>query len=598
MKKSLRLFAIFFVAISLITLFAIDTSAESDNSLRYGRQTLYSRPNSSALVYVYDKLASECASYERPSISIQGGYSITLDELHDVFNIFLNDYPEYFWLTGGYNYTTVSGKLTSIKPGYKSWTKNQLIAMKQELDSKVNELTFDLANKSQYDKSVILHDRLAACVEYVSTANDQTAYGALVEGRAVCAGYAKAYQLLLHKVGIPGWYVRGSSKTVNSGQTVNHAWNLVSIDGKWYYTDVTWDDQGETTYHAYLNLPFATIEEDHTAIDFNQYLPVSNSYEANYFYRNGLIMNSFSEDAVASLLKNNEFETSIFVMCDFNTFKKQLTDNFRNIIKKTGVSYSSYSYKLKYIGREMIISVTLKGGSNILQHVHMLTRINAVEPTCSKGGNITYYPCACGKYFADPEAKIEILNKNSVLLPKSDHEPLDSYKYDTNEHWYTCRFCNNIIASSIGAHADSNKDYSCDTCGYNIPKQTGSTTAATANTTQSENNNDLPNNNELPVTTAPQSSDDVPHSTDAPQTTPQSDDTPDTSATESTGKDITLGNESKPTSPNDNDNDNDNEPSDQTQSSNKMTTVFTFVAIGFGAVGVSCITVSIFIKKR
>ena len=79
------------IAISLFALMSINVNAESGNALRYGRQTLYSRPNSSALVAVYDRLAAECASSEQHSIEFQGGCNISLDELHEVFNVFFND---------------------------------------------------------------------------------------------------------------------------------------------------------------------------------------------------------------------------------------------------------------------------------------------------------------------------------------------------------------------------------------------------------------------------------------------------------------------------------------------------------------------------
>lgn len=61
-----------------------------------------------------------------------------------------------------------------------------------------------------------------------------TAYGALVEGDAVCQGYALAYKLLLDKCGI-------DSVLVTSNE-MGHAWNLVKLDGSWYHVDVTWDD--------------------------------------------------------------------------------------------------------------------------------------------------------------------------------------------------------------------------------------------------------------------------------------------------------------------------------------------------------------------
>ena len=95
---------------------------------------------------------------------------------------------------------------------------------------------------SDLEKALVLHDYIALNTEY-----DYQGYlngnlpnsvftieGTLVEGKAVCQGYALAYQYLLNKVGIESKYVASSA--------MNHGWNLVKIFGRWYHVDVTWDD--------------------------------------------------------------------------------------------------------------------------------------------------------------------------------------------------------------------------------------------------------------------------------------------------------------------------------------------------------------------
>ncbi|MBO5670640.1 MAG: hypothetical protein J6S41_03745, partial [Clostridia bacterium] len=97
----------------------------------------------------------------------------------------------------------------------------------------------DLPDGNDYDKALYLHDALAAHVSYVKTGDHQTAYGALVGKKAVCAGYAAAYQLLMKRAGIRNWTVEGSSIDSRTGQTVPHAWNLVWISNDvCVYTDV------------------------------------------------------------------------------------------------------------------------------------------------------------------------------------------------------------------------------------------------------------------------------------------------------------------------------------------------------------------------
>lgn len=59
------------------------------------------------------------------------------------------------------------------------------------------------------------------------------AYGALVDGLAVCDGYTGAYNLLLKLEGIK------CSALFND----SHIWTLAALDGREYHIDVTWGDQ-------------------------------------------------------------------------------------------------------------------------------------------------------------------------------------------------------------------------------------------------------------------------------------------------------------------------------------------------------------------
>lgn len=86
----------------------------------------------------------------------------------------------------------------------------------------------------QYDPYVANNheEYTAGGVTYRENTLVYSAYGAFVEGNAVCQGYALAFQALMNRAEIPCYFVSGQ----------NHAWNVVPMDGTWYYVDVTWDD--------------------------------------------------------------------------------------------------------------------------------------------------------------------------------------------------------------------------------------------------------------------------------------------------------------------------------------------------------------------
>lgn len=66
-----------------------------------------------------------------------------------------------------------------------------------------------------------------------------SAYGPLVEGKAVCSGYSDAMAIFLNKIGIKNYKI--SNEVLNNNEE-GHVWNYALVDGKWYHLDLTWDD--------------------------------------------------------------------------------------------------------------------------------------------------------------------------------------------------------------------------------------------------------------------------------------------------------------------------------------------------------------------
>ena len=86
-------------------------------------------------------------------------------------------------------------------------------------------------------------------------------YGGLVEGKAICAGYALILHQALLYTGIKSQYV-----CVHSIEGNGHAWNQIQIDGKWYNADPTWDSstiQMQKKY-KYMLLNDKVFEESHS----------------------------------------------------------------------------------------------------------------------------------------------------------------------------------------------------------------------------------------------------------------------------------------------------------------------------------------------
>ena len=110
------------------------------------------------------------------------------------------------------------------------------------LDNIKNEILSRTGN-DDFENLKIVHDYLVDTIEYDGEAGKSiyNIYGALVNKKAVCEGYARSYKLILDELGIPCIIACGVAKN-SSGDTESHAWNYVQIDGNWYAVDVTWDD--------------------------------------------------------------------------------------------------------------------------------------------------------------------------------------------------------------------------------------------------------------------------------------------------------------------------------------------------------------------
>lgn len=145
---------------------------------------------------------------------------------------------------------------------------------------------------SDYQKELALHNYLVKHCKYsdvlshAKTSHIYDAYGALVEHKAVCDGYAQALQLLYACAGVTSKYISGTA-TSDTG-SMDHAWNLVKLGEDWYHVDATWNDpvpdRGKSTItHPYFNVPDAFIQGSHTW-DASKY-PKADAKKMNYYTR-------------------------------------------------------------------------------------------------------------------------------------------------------------------------------------------------------------------------------------------------------------------------------------------------------------------------
>lgn len=290
----------------------------------------------------FEQAVYESLKNHEPKIDIKKyGYTFS-DE-----NILINDYlkiitshPELYYVETTCGYSGIDNTFTNITPAYLSdfnGNNNQFDPKYDTIfENKVNEIYNSVIQTEMEDdeKALALFDYFVNNVTYDhdtansnnsknQTATSFTAYGAIVNGSAVCQGYSLAYGLLMDKCGIEWKYV--------SSDSMNHAWDMIKLDDKWYHVDVTWGDgfeqnQPNLIAHEYFlrsDKTFMTAENpDDRHHDWDDTLPKCNSkkYEAtNYPFNKKEQDENFL--GLGSYIYNNGY-FYVKVLFDDNTFTK------------------------------------------------------------------------------------------------------------------------------------------------------------------------------------------------------------------------------------------------------------------------------------
>lgn len=198
------------------------------------------------------------------------------------------------------------------------------------LDTRVDNIVSAAitAQMSEYEKEKVLHDYIVnhCAYDYKNLQNNSvpatsfTQYGVLVLGKGVCQGYADAMYRLCREAGLECRVVIG--KANDSGNWVNHAWNIIKIGGQYYQLDVTWDDPvmadgTQTLNYNYFNLTNAEMGLNHSW-DTSAY-PLCSAAQYNYYVYNDLLVSDIDElEACINEEIQQRSSSFIFKLQDFS----------------------------------------------------------------------------------------------------------------------------------------------------------------------------------------------------------------------------------------------------------------------------------------
>ncbi|MDD6401826.1 MAG: transglutaminase-like domain-containing protein [Lachnospiraceae bacterium] len=276
---------------------------------------------------------------------------LTLSMLSGKRNIDLKDFPEAkdsLQLQDAFLEAYYQNPLILGINGYNTLSNNDYIAisydyteeeqaqMQKEIRAKVAEISASIITDGMTDeeKEIAINEYLCSHIEYDYDALDDAsnnnyrtvsdkfrnsfnAYGALVEGKCVCQGYAAAFKLLADAAGLESIMVTGMLE----GE-VPHAWNKVKINDVWCVIDTTNNDS-EFVANALFNVPDEVsskvlVEDDKYMLD--SYIANYENKAANYEYYH--LTNNYYDIAqageeIANKLKENE-GAKIIIRTDYD----------------------------------------------------------------------------------------------------------------------------------------------------------------------------------------------------------------------------------------------------------------------------------------
>ena len=270
------------------------------------------------------------------------------------------DHPDVFWI-GVYYYDHLGGKTNVDFDPITGMKAEDIEPMHEELVKAADELIESVPDGlDEYETVLYVHDYIADNCEYdyagLKTGESNimyTAYGALVEGKAVCQGYAEAYSYVMRRLGFDAGTVQGDTYNF-----AGHAWNYIKINGEYYWVDITWDDAGKGNPTSHTYFLFNDEMQSHTRyLDWDQnFGPVCDSLTDNYFVKNGLYFEKYDRDAVGEKIENCSDSMIELRFADFDTYKEAVDDLIGS--KKLGKFFSS-SYSYYRDDRSYVLSVYL-----------------------------------------------------------------------------------------------------------------------------------------------------------------------------------------------------------------------------------------------
>lgn len=341
----------------------------SEEVLYYGYQSLSKEEKK-----VYRQIA-EGLEQQEAEIRIT---PLSEERLMTVFNMVMIDHPEYFWIEGEFQYTTVEDLNENTKTAIQlmpvyTVEKEQTESLKQQIEQQADAWIAEIdASFDAYEKIKSVYELLIREVEYDETSlYNQTIQSVFLEKKTVCMGYAKATQYLLNKMGIFCTLVTGN---ILDEANSSHAWNLVRIGENYYYVDTTWGSPGynaqgdreDAISYSYLCCSDKIISATHKANE-DILLPSCTDESYHYYRRKGCWYETYDKERIWDVLKRDiETNSPKTELCfqgeeEYQQAVQDLVEGnlIQEVIQKTSILSpgQQVSWQISYGGKDNLLVI-------------------------------------------------------------------------------------------------------------------------------------------------------------------------------------------------------------------------------------------------
>lgn len=212
----------------------------------------YFRSERSAAVRQAVELALQAVGKRAPYADLPRGV-----DPREVKHILSREHPQLFVLSNMYEY--IFTEQMSRLYFYYQYSAEEAARLEGLVREEVSRVVRGARRKKgNVERLKYVYDWFSGNLKYNRVENhppeDYSVVGTFVHHKAVCAGFAKAFQLVCKRLGIDSAYVYGR---MEAGDEVGHAWNLVWLDGYVYHIDATagvtfFETAGRIAYPCFL----------------------------------------------------------------------------------------------------------------------------------------------------------------------------------------------------------------------------------------------------------------------------------------------------------------------------------------------------------